>query len=353
MAESQGGDRTERATPRRREKALEQGQVALSQEVNSTIVLLAGFSLLFASARHISTILGNNTRYLFSQSYCLKLDNPGALAEFASANMMVIFKSLAPMLLVIMVSGLLANILQVGWNINVSAMAFKIDNINPISGIKQMFSKKTYFELMKNILKIGLISLVAYFTVKDMEMELISAPIGPLADITWLGKAAVLKLAMRLVILLAVIAVMDWGFQKYQYEENIKMTLQEVKQENKDMEGDPQIKARIRAIQIENSRNRMMSDVPMADVVVTNPTHFAVALKYSQGDMAPQVLAKGKDSVAQKIKEIARKSRVPVIENVPLARALHSNSEVGEFVPDDLYQAVAEVLAYVYRLKRA
>lgn len=353
MAESQGGDRTERATPRRREKALEQGQVALSQEVNSTIVLLAGFSLLFASGRHISTILSNNTRYLFSQSHCLMLDNPGALMEFATGNMMVIFKSLAPMLLVIMVSGLLANIIQVGWNVNMSAMAFKLDHINPVNGFKQMFGKKTFFELMKNILKISLISLVAYFTVKDMEMEIMSAPMSSLSDISWLGKAAVLKLSMRLVILLAVIAVMDWGFEKHQYEEKIKMTIQEVKQENKDMEGDPQIKARIRAIQLETSRNRMMSDVPSADVVVTNPTHFAVALKYSRGDMAPQVVAKGKDSVAQKIKEIARKSKVPVIENVPLARALHSNSEIGEFVPDDLYQAVAEVLAYVYRLKRA
>jgi flagellar biosynthesis protein FlhB len=353
MAEGQGGDRTERATPRRREKALEQGQVALSQEVNSTIVLLSGFSLLFASGKHISSILGQNTRFLFSQSHVLVLDNPFALAEFATGNMIVIFKTLAPMLFIIMVSGLFANLLQVGWNVNVSAMAFKWDNINPINGLKQMFSKKSFFELVKNVLKIALIGSVAWFTVKDIQMPLIGSPLGNLADISWLGKLAAIKLVIRLVILMSVIAAMDWGFQKYQHEENIKMTLQEVKQENKDMEGDPQIKARIRAIQLENSRNRMMSDIPTADVVVTNPTHYAVALKYIQGEMAPRVVALGKDSVAQKIKEIARKSRVPVIENVPLARALHSNSEIGAFVPDDLYQAVAEVLAYVYRLKRA
>jgi flagellar biosynthetic protein FlhB len=160
-------------------------------------------------------------------------------------------------------------------------------------------------------------------------------------------------LAYQLAAMLSLLAALDWAFQKWQHEENLKMTLQEVKEENKDMEGDPQVKARIRAIQMETARKRMLADVPKADVVVTNPTHFAVALKYAEGEAAPRVVAKGQDLLAQTIKRIARDHRVPVIENKPLARALHKHVKVGAFIPDDLYQAVAEVLAYVYRLKRS
>ena len=353
MADAPGGERSERATPRRREKALEKGQVALSQEVNSALVLLAGFSLLFVAARYMQQVLGANSRYLFSQSHIFLLDNPFALVEIATANLGVIMSALAPLMLVILVIAFLANVLQVGWNVNVSAMAFRWDNINPINGIKNIFSKRSAFDLIKNILKITLISLLSWYTVSTLGSDMPGVAELPVEGILALGIKTVAKLVYRLVAFLAVLALFDWIFQKWQHEEQIKMTKQEVIEEQKDTEGDPQVKARIRAIQLEAMRTRMLADVPRADVVVTNPTHFAVALRYTAGEVAPRVIAKGQDNLAETIKRIARENRVPVMENKPLARALHKVVDVGAFIPDELYQAVAEVLAYVFRLKRA
>jgi flagellar biosynthesis protein FlhB len=353
MSDAPGGEKTEKATPRRREKALEQGQVALSQEVNSILVLLAGFSLIFITAGFIATQLNDNARYLFSQAHTLLISSPHTLSSMTSANVWMILKAIAPFLGVIMFSGIVANILQVGWHVNPSAMAFRVDNINPIKGAKSIFSKKSLFEMLKNILKIGVISLVAWLTIRGLDLDVMATALLSLDGVTSVGKSAMMQLVYKLVAVLAVIAVADWIFQKHQYEENIKMTKQELKEEYKDMEGDPQIKARIRAIQYEMARKRMLADVPTADVVITNPTHFAVAIKYTAGDAAPIVVAKGKDEVAQKIKKIARNAKVPVIENKPLARGLHKAVKIGEMIPDEFFKAVAEVLAYIYRLRKA
>ncbi len=353
MADGPGGERTERATPRRRQKALEQGQVALSQEVNSALVLLAGFAMLLVGIRFMGEVLGENSRYLFRQCYLFALDNPFALRQIAGANMAIMFEALAPVLIGIVVVGLLANIMQVGWHINPQSLAFRWENINPINGLKQVFSRTALFELVKNLVKIVLISALAWWTIQALGPRLMSISLLPTAGAARAGWQAIAGLVFRLIAFLAVLAVLDWAYQRWRYEESLKMSRQEVKDEYKDIEGDPQLKARIRALQLEAMRKRMLAEVPRADVVVTNPTHYAVALKYEQGDLAPRVVAKGKDLLAQTIKRIARQHRVPVIENRPLARALHREVEVGAFIPDVLYQAVAEVLAYVYRLKRA
>jgi flagellar biosynthetic protein FlhB len=353
MADSPGGERTEQATPRRRKKALDKGQVALSQEVNSALVLLAGFSLLFVAMAFMGRTINENARYLFSEAPRLTVDNPGTLVEIATANMLVVCKTLAPVALGIMVVGFFANVMQVGWNVSLEAVAFRLENINPVSGIKQIFSKKAVFELGKNLLKIVAISGLSWYTVSSLGQDLMGIALLPLDGAASLGWKMVAQLVYRLVAMLSLLAAADWAFQKWQHDESLKMTLQEVKEESKDVDVDPQIKARIRTIQLETARKRMLSDVPKADVVVTNPTHFAVALKYMEGEAAPRVVAKGKDLLAQTIKRIARENRVPVIENKPLARALHKHVKIGAFIPDDLYQAVAEVLAYVYRLKRA
>ncbi len=353
MAGDSAADRTESATPKRKEKALEDGQVALSQEVNSALVLAMAFSLLFVFAPSMAKILNTNARYLFSQSHIFLIDNPWALVDIASANFTVIIKALAPIMGIVMVTGFLANVLQVGWHVNVQSLAFKWSKINPISGIKQMFAKKAAFELFKNVLKICIITLMSWWTISGMLDKITGSALMSLASVTSLGKLVMMKLVYRMVAMLAILAVLDWSFQKWQYEEDLKMTKQELKEEAKDLEGDPQVKARMRAIQYDLVRRRMMADVPTADVVITNPTHFAVALKYVAGDPAPKVVAKGADHVAKKIKALARDSRVPVIENVPLARALHKSVDVGSFIPDELYKAVAEILAYIYRLKRA
>jgi flagellar biosynthesis protein FlhB len=353
MANESAADRTEKATPKRKEKALEEGQVALSQEVNSALVLAMAFSLLFVFAPFMGNILNDNARYLFSQSHIFLVDNPLALVDIASANFTVIIKALAPLMGIVMVTGFLANVLQVGWHVNIQSLAFKWSKINPISGIKQMFAKKAAFELLKNVLKIAIITTMAWWTISGMLSQVAGSALLSLASVTSLGKLVMMKLVYRMVALLTILAALDWSFQKWQHEEDLKMTKQELKEEAKDLEGDPQVKARMRAIQYDLVRRRMMADVPTADVVVTNPTHFAVALKYVAGDPAPKVVAKGADHVAQKIKALARESRVPVIENVPLARALHKSVDVGSFIPDELYKAVAEILAYIYRLKRA
>jgi len=353
MAEGTAGDRTESATPKRREKALEEGQVALSQEVNSALVLVVAFSLVFVFAGFMARTLNTNARYLFGESHIILIDNPAALTEIASANFAVILKSLAPMMGGVLLAGFLANVLQVGWHVNVQSLAFKWSKINPLTGIKQMFSKKAAFELFKNVLKITIITSMAWWTVQGMIAEISGSALLSLAGVTSVGKMVMAKLVYRMVAMLAILAVLDWSFQKWQHEEDIKMTKQEIKEEAKDLEGDPQVKARMRSLQYELVRRRMMAAVPTADVVITNPTHFAVALKYMPGDPAPKVVAKGADHIARKIREIARESRVPVIENKPLARALHKGVDVGAFIPDELYKAVAEVLAYIYRLKRA
>ncbi len=353
MAEGSSGEKTEAATGKRREKALEEGQVAVSQEVNSLIVLLLAFSLLFVVGGFMSRLLGENSRYLFGQAHIFLLDNPYALVEIASANFALILKTLAPIMLTVMVAGVAANVLQVGWHVNISAMAFRWSKLNPVSGLKQIVSKKSAFELFKNVLKITIISTMGWLTINGVIGEVVGTSLLTLDGAAAVGKTMMMKLVYRMLALLALLAVADWTFQKWQHEEDLKMTKQEVKEEAKDLDGDPQIKARIRSMQLENLRRRMMADVPTADVVITNPTHFAVALKYMPGDPAPKVVAKGADHVARRIKEIARENRVPVIENKPLARALHKVVEIGHYIPDELYKAVAEILAYVYRLKKS
>jgi flagellar biosynthetic protein FlhB len=219
--------------------------------------------------------------------------------------------------------------------------------------MKRFFQKTTYFEMMKHFLKILIIGLLAWAAIRGMMGPLTASAVLPLPEIVALGKSDFTQLMIKLLLFMAILAVIDWFWQKNRHEENLKMTRQEVKKENKDIEGDPQIKARIRGLQFEMARKRMLADVPTADVIVTNPTHFAVALKYVPGAAAPMVVAKGQDQMAMMIRKVARKARVPIIENKLLARSLHKQVDVGAGIPESLFQAVAEVLAYVYRLRKA
>lgn len=349
---AEGGDRTERATPKRREEARRRGEVARSQEIGATLVLLTGVSLLLLSGGHLARVLGRNAAYLFGQAHVLRPDDPGGLRVLLTGNLEVMASALAPVLLAIMLAGLGASLAQVGFHVSSEALAFKLEKINPLNGLKRMFGKRSAFELLKTLLKVGLVVLLAWVTVEGDLTRILSLTALPLPAAVAVGKSSFAELMFKLLALLAALAVADWAFQRWQHEENLKMTRGEVKQEMRDIEGDPQVKARVRAIQYETARRRMLTDVPRADVVVTNPDHFAVALRYDRAEGAPRVLAKGRNHVAQTIKDVARKHRVPVLENRPLARALYKQAKVGGFVPEGLYQAVAEVLAYVYRLRR-
>jgi flagellar biosynthetic protein FlhB len=353
MAEESAGERTESATPRRREKARDKGQVIKSQEVNSLFVLAAGTVMLLVLARYLTETIGRNAAYLFSQAHILRVDNLGGLRVMLVGNLQNLALTLAPVVAVVLVAGIASNVMQVGFKISTSSMSFDLSKLNAITGMKKFFQKRTFADLVKNVVKIGLIGIFGYLVIKAIFGELIASPLLPLPAIIALAQGKFRLLMTVLLALMAVISLADWVYQKWQFEQDTKMSRQELKEEAREYEGDPQIKARIRAIQYETARKRMLADVPRADVVLTNPTHFAVALKYEQGSAAPVVVAKGADYLAQKIKEIARQSRVPVIENKALARALYRDVKVGRAIPESLFHAVAEILAYVYRLKKA
>ncbi len=353
MAEENGAERTEKATVKRREQARDRGQVARSTEVTSAVLLVAGMLVLVAGSGHFSAILGRNTSYLLSQAHHLDPGNRVGLGEMVSGNLEVLLGALAPLLLAVMVAAVGANVAQVGFHASSKAIAFRSEKLNPFTGMKRFFQKTTYFEMVKHFLKITVIGLLAWATISGLMGSVTASAVLPLEEIVSLAKADFVHLMIKLLLFMAFLGVIDWFWQKNRHEENLKMTRQEVKKENKDLEGDPQIKARVRGLQFEMARKRMLADVPTADVVVTNPTHFAVALKYAPGSAAPLVVAKGQDYVAQMIKKVARGARIPVIENKPLARSLHKQVDVGAGIPESLFQAVAEILAYVYRLKRA
>ena len=353
MAEDASGERTEPASPRRREKAREEGQVAKSTELNGAVVLLIGMTMLLALTGHFARVLGCNSSYLFSQAHLLQADNFFGLRSLLVGNLEVMAVALGPLLVAVLVTAFGINVAQVGLQIAPAAMAPKLSKLNPITGMKKFFQKKAFFELAKNVAKIGVIGLISYLTISTMIGGLTAVPLLTLPTILAVGQASFIELMAKLLGFMFLLAIIDWIWQKRQFEDSIKMSKHEIKQENKDIEGDPQIKARIRGLQMEMARKRMLVDVPTADVVVTNPTHYAVALKYEAGAVAPKVVAKGTDNLADVIKKIARKARVPVIENRTLARALYRQVNLGDLIPDSLYKAAAEVLAYVYRLRKA
>ncbi|HOX26423.1 MAG TPA: flagellar biosynthesis protein FlhB [Candidatus Krumholzibacteria bacterium] len=353
MAEDTAGERTEKATPRRREKAREKGQVARSSEVNSFFTLLVGTAALATLSGYLLDLLARNASYLLGQAHFLGPSNLCGVRYLLVGNAEDFFWILAPVCGLVLLAGVGASLLQVGVKLTPSAMAFQWGRLNPVSGAKRLFDKRTLFELVKNVLKVGVISWLAWLVIRSLLPELNASAALPADALLALGRHGYLKLMATLLGFLAVLAILDWTFHHYQHEAELRMSRQELKEEYREFEGDPQIKARVRALQIEASRRRMLAEVPRADVVVTNPTHFAVALKYTPGQFAPVVVAKGADYLAQKIREVARQARVPVIENRAMARALYAEVDVGHPIPERLFQAVAEILAYVYRLRKA
>lgn len=343
-------DKTEAATPRKREEARKKGQVARSSEANSALVLLSALIVLKYTGGRITSVLQDTTVRLFthlpSGDIKLEMVQAGAIALVLELGM-----ALVPLLATVFVVAFCANVAQVGLLISMEPLMPKMSKLDPLGGMMRMFSSRSAVELGKAVLKVTLVAWVVYGFLRaeyptvvqlvGADYQTMCSGIGTLA---W-------KLLLKTTTVILIIAIFDYIYQRFQNEKNLRMTKQEVKEDMKRSEGDPQIKSRIRQRQREMSRQRMMQDVPKADVVVTNPTHFAVALKYdSEVSSAPKVLAKGQNLIALRIKEIAYENRVPVVENKPLARALYKSVDIGDEIPADLYQAVAEVLAYVYKL---
>ena len=283
--------------------------------------------------------------------------NEGGLSVQAAAGLIasVTLKSLIIMLPFMafgFVVTLLVSIVQVGWKVSTKPMKPELSKLNPLNGFKRLFSKDSLFELVKSILKIVIIIYIAYTSIKDNANDLFALYDLGLNQAVALVGTLIINTGIKISIVYLVIGLADFIYQKHKFNEDMKMTKQEVKDEYKNTEGDPQIKGRQRRKMQEVSQKRMMQDVPKADVVITNPTHFAVALKYeAEVSSAPVVLAKGEDYLAQKIKEVARENKIEIVENKPLARMLYHNVDVGAEIPPELYQAVAEVLAAVYKAK--
>jgi len=352
VADESDLDKTEAATPRRREKAREEGQVARSRELASFALLAAGFYgawlLAGPSGGHLQAML----RGAFTFDRATAFDTHRMLSAAGSASLEG-FAALLPLLALTGVAALLAPMALGGWLISQKTFELKFDRLNPISGLGRIFSIQGPIQLGMSIAKtlvVGGIGGIAIWRSKDELLGLATQPLG-----------AALPDALHLVAVccgttvagMLVVAGLDVPYQLWQYNKKLRMTKEEVKREHRENEGDPHVKGRIRQQQRAIARRRMMAAVPKADVVVTNPTHFAVALQYTDGEMrAPKVVAKGVNLVAARIRDLAAEHNVPLLEAPPLARALYHNVELEREIPGSLYSAVAEVLAWVYQLKR-
>jgi flagellar biosynthetic protein FlhB len=349
---AEGEDKQLPATPKRRAEARKHGQIARSPEFSGALALLAVTLVL-----HV-TLPGVGGQSLMQNVQAAFRFNPTAadfgfstVAQWQEMGTLWAAKLILPVMALALTLGLAANIGQVGLQINTEGLSPKWERLNPLTGAKQLLSMQGVVNLLKGLVKLAIVGCVSYSTIKGalldgslmatIQMRLPDA-LGVVGGVMW-------TLGLRVSVILFLIAVADYAWQKHQVEKSLKMSFSEIKQEMKQSEGDPKVKGRIRRLQREIARRRMMQDVPKADVVITNPTHFAIALQYETGAGAPKVLAKGQDEVARRIRELATENKIPLVENKPLARTLFATVEIGEFIPPDLYEAVAQVLAFVYR----
>jgi flagellar biosynthetic protein FlhB len=351
MAEDSDMERTEPATGKRIERAREQGDVPRSRELATTLMLLVGGSCVWLFSGSVVTSLDRVLVATMSFERAAAFD-PVVMFDMLAAHLLDVAIALIPIAFMMVLATIAAPLMLGGWLFNVESLAPKFSKLNPISGLSNMFSVNSLVELGKAVLKTLLVGIVAWMAIRSQLDAVLGLGVESLktagahsAQLLWFS-------FITMVSALILIAVLDVPYQIWNYGRKLRMTREEVKQEHKESEGDPHIKGKIRAMQRAMARRRMMAEVPTADVVVTNPTHYAVALKYAEGKMgAPKVVAKGADDIAAKIRELAREHKVPLLEAPPLARALHTHTEIGDEIPEALYTAVAEVLAYVFQLR--
>lgn len=350
MSAGHDQEKTEPATPKKREDARKKGQIANSREVPSVLVLLSSLTVFYFAGGWMLNQIAGIMKTVFDQfSYSeMSVQNVHALFWFLFQKVVTI---LAPLISVVAVAGIVGNVAQFGLLFSGEPLTPKFGKLNPLKGLKRLFSLRAGVELGKAILKVIIIGGVTYVMIRgeaDKIPALVSLSVSSLLD--FMGHVA-LKLGFFTCLVLVLLAVIDLVFQRWQHERDLRMSKQEVKDEFRQREGDPMVRARIRAVQREMAMKRMMDAVPDATVVITNPTHLAVALKFDRSMQAPMVVAKGAGHLAERIKSIATENDVPIIEQKPLARTLFKTVEIEQYIPGDLYHAVAEILAYVYRLK--
>lgn len=351
MAEGSFQEKTEQATPKRRDDARKRGQVARSMELNSVAVLFFGlFSLMFLGSwffTHISEAFYSNVARI------PELDlTANSVYHIFKDNGIQFIKIIFPLLGVVAVGGIIINLAQVGAMFTFEPLTPKFDKLDITKGIQRIISKKTLVGLVRDLIKVGIVGYIGYITIKSELPNLYLLADQEVVQILKIGGMLAIKVGLRISLALLFLAILDFAYQKFEFNKDLRMTRQEIKEEYREFEGDPAVKARIKRIQREMSRKRMLHEVETADVVITNPTHIAVALRYDMSkDAAPVVVAMGERLIALKIKEVAKKFNVPIVENKPLARALFEMAEIGMQIPGKLYRAVAEVLAFVYKQK--
>ncbi len=346
------GEKTEEATPKRRQEARDKGQVVKSVEINSALIMLAAFYFLSNRGQYMINELESLMKYMFTEfgRAPFTVDSMHSLSMFL---IIFLLKIIMPLMILIAVVGIAINYSQVGFMFNPGLLMPDISRVNPISGLSRvMFSKTALVNLVKSLLKVCVIGYYIYTFIEKQIYILPTMAGGDVQNSMLFFGNLIIDLGYRVCAVMIIIAAVDYYYQWYSHNQNIKMSKQEIKEEYKQTEGNPQIKGKIRQKQRELAMRRMMQEVPKADVVITNPTHFAIAIKYEDKMPAPLLLAKGQDHIALKIKELAAQHKVVIVENKTLARAIYQTVEIGEYIPYELYQAVAEVLAYVYKLKR-
>lgn len=355
--DGEGGEKTEPATAKKLKDARDDGKVTKSKELTAAFDLIVLFLVLKIFISFVGERLVGIFDYVYSRMPDFLKINSTSVSSVAASHYMAdillqMLLTMLPFLLFGFVITFLVSVVQVGWKVTGKPLKPDLNKFNPINGFKRIISKDSLFELLKSIIKIAVIFWVAYSRVKNHKEELFILYEIPLNQAIALIGSVIIDTGLYISIVYLVIGFADFAYQKHKFNEDMKMTKQEVKDEFKNTEGDPQIKGRQRRKMQETSQRRMMHDVPKADVVITNPTHLAVAVKYDADvNAAPVVLAKGEEYVAQKIKEVARENNIEIVENKPLARMLYHNVDIGAEIPPELYQAVAEVLAAVYKAR--
>ena len=353
MAEQEGQEKTEVPTEKKRRESREEGQVAFSKELSSA-ALLAGIVLTLVAT---SPIILDAMRQLMSQIFRdlaqseeLSIDS---IFTLSGEILSIILPAFAPFAAVIIFVGIFASVLQVGVLFTFKAIAPKFNKISPLTGLKRLFSSQSLADFLKSMAKLIIVGFVGYLTYMDKITELNGLSVSTPEAILTYNFTVVAEVAGKIVLALMAIAIFDYFYQRWHHEQQMMMTKQEVKDETKQTEGDPQLKARIRQIQREMSNARMMQEVPKADALIVNPTHFSVAVLYDRDVMAaPEVTAKGADHLALRMQTVARENNVPILERPELARDLYANVDIGDDIPERFYKAIAEILAFVYRLRK-
>lgn len=347
-----GEERTEEPTQTRREDFRKRGQVAMTKELSSVLMLFGSALVLWFLGRFFL----QNISEIITESVGPFLVTAAREGDYKPATLFMVKKAslvLAPLLGMLFVTSIASTVLQVGLLNNEEALNWNLAKLNPVDGLKRLFSLKALVEGLKSILKLAVVAAVVYAMVKDQVVKIPTLSSMSIPQLMIFAGDLLIRLMGGVGLFLTVVAAADYFFQRWTLEKQMRMTKQEIKEEHKSREGDPMIKARIRRIQREMANKRMMADVPKADVIITNPTHIACAIKYDPKTMAaPVLIAKGADAIAEKIKEIARENNVPIMENKPLARTIFKSMKIGQVIPRELFKAIAEVLSYVYKLKR-